>query len=135
MPGESQRAEFDAAAAGAVDRDQNVVAAWVFGSRARGAERPSSDLDVAVLLGPGADREVLSRRSGALSRDLGIEVDLIDLTKSTPVLGFEVVTGGRRVFARDDLAADEAEERCLRVYLDTEHMRRVQHHYLYGDPL
>jgi hypothetical protein len=51
------------------------------------------------------------------------------------VLGFEVVTGGHRVFARDALAADEAEERCLRTYLDTEHMRRVQHHYLYGDPL
>jgi uncharacterized protein len=135
MPDESRRAQFDAAVAGAVARHQNVVAAWVFGSRARGAERPSSDLDVAVLLAPGAEREVLSRLSGALSRDLGTEVDLVDLAKSTPVLGFEVVTGGHRVFARDALAADEAEERCLRAYLDTEHMRRVQHHYLYGDPL
>jgi predicted nucleotidyltransferase len=135
MPGEPQRTGFDAAVADTVARDQNVRAAWVFGSRAHGAERPSSDLDVAVLLAPGADREVLSRLSGALSRDLGTEVDLVDLAKSTPVLGFEVVTGGHRVFTRDDLAADEAEERCLRTYLDTEHMRRVQHHYLYGDPL
>jgi predicted nucleotidyltransferase len=135
MPDESQCAALDAAVAKAVARDGAVLAAWVFGSRARGAGRPSSDLDVAVLLAPGADREVLSRLSGALSRDLGVEVDLVDLAKSTPVLGFEVVTGGHRVFARDALAADEAEERCLRVYLDTEYLRRVQHHYLYGDPL
>jgi predicted nucleotidyltransferase len=135
MHGEPQGAEFDAAVADTVARDQNVLAAWVFGSPARGVERPSSDLDVALLLAPGVEREVLSRLSGALSRDLGIEVDLVDLAKSTPVLGFEVVTGGHRVFARDALAADEAEERCLRAYLDTEHMRRVQRHYLYGDPL
>jgi predicted nucleotidyltransferase len=47
MHGEPQRAEFDAAVADTVARDQNVLAAWVFGSRARGVERPSSDLDVA----------------------------------------------------------------------------------------
>jgi uncharacterized protein len=135
MPDESQRATLDAAVASAVARDERVVAAWVFGSRARGVGRPSSDLDVAVLLAPGADRQILSQLGGALAGNLGIEVDVIDLTASTPVLGFEVVTGGRRVFARDDLAADDAEERCLRTYLDTEHMRRVQHHYLYGDPL
>jgi predicted nucleotidyltransferase len=125
----------DAALTEVVTLEPRVVAAWVFGSRARGEERPASDLDVAVLLGPGPDAEVLSRVSAALARRLGIETDVVDLAKSTPVLGFEVVTAGRRVFARDAVAADEAEERSLHAYLDTEHMRRVQHHYLYGDPL
>lgn len=125
----------DSAVAEIVAREPGVVAAWVFGSRARGEERPSSDLDVAVILQSEAGAEVLSRVSAALTQRLGVETDVVDLAKSTPVLGFEVVTGGRRVFERDALAADEAEERCLRAYLDTEHMRRVQHHYLYGDPL
>lgn len=126
---------MDSAVAEIVAREPGVVAAWVFGSRARGEERPSSDLDVAVILQSEAGAEVLSRVSAALTQRLGVETDVVDLAKSTPVLGFEVVTGGRRVFERDALAADEAEERCLRAYLDTEHMRRVQHHYLYGDPL
>ena len=125
----------DSAVAEIVAREPGVVAAWVFGSRARGEERPSSDLDVAVILQSEAGAEVLSRVNAALTQRLGVETDVVDLAKSTPVLGFEVVTGGRRVFERDALAADEAEERCLRAYLDTEHMRRVQHHYLYGDPL
>ena len=59
----------------------------------------------------------------------------MDIARSTPVLGFEIVSGGRRIFTRDAEAANEAEERCLRSYLDTAYMRRVQHHYLYGDPL
>ena len=106
-----------------------------FGSRARGEARRESDLDVAVLLDPGAPPDVLTRLSGALSQQCGVEVDVVDIARSTPVLGFEIVSGGRRVFTRDAEAADDAEERCLRTYLDTAHMRRVQHHYLYGDPL
>jgi predicted nucleotidyltransferase len=35
----------------AVDAEPAVVAAWLFGSRARGTARPTSDVDVAVLLG------------------------------------------------------------------------------------
>lgn len=135
MPAGAQSRGVESAVADVAAREAGVVAAWVFGSRARGEAGPSSDLDVAVLLRPDAGAEALSRVSAALTRVLGVDADVVDLAKSTPVLGFEVVAGGRRVFARDALAADEAEERCLRAYLDTGHMRRVQHHYLYGDPL
>jgi predicted nucleotidyltransferase len=125
---------LDAALAAAVASEPGVLAAWLFGSRAGGAEHAGSDVDVAFLLAPGTTREVLSRFSATLSSRLGSEADVVDLASSTPVLGFEIVARGRRVFTRDALAADEAEERCLREYLDTEYMRRVQHHYLYGDP-
>lgn len=36
----------------ALEPDPRVVAAWLFGSRARGDHRPDSDVDVAVLLDP-----------------------------------------------------------------------------------
>ena len=35
----------------------SVLAAYIFGSRARGTERPSSDVDIAVLLEPPADMQ------------------------------------------------------------------------------
>jgi predicted nucleotidyltransferase len=135
MPVGTMAAAVDSAVAEIVAREPPVLAAWLFGSRARGEEQPSSDLDVAVLLRSGSGPEVLSRVSAALTQRLGFETDVVDLAKTPPVLGFEVVTSGCRVFERDALAADEAEERCLRAYLDTDHMRRVQNHYLYGDPL
>lgn len=52
-----------------------------------------------------------------------------------PLLSFEVVADGRRVFARDDEQADVVEERIRWTYLDTAHLRRVQNRYLYRDPL
>ncbi len=129
---------LDAAVSAAAAAEPGVVAAWLFGSRAGGGVHRGSDVDVAVLLSAGTPRDALSRLSSALASALGMEADVVDIVSSTPVLGFEIVAHGRRVFARDERAAeaaDDAEERCLREYLDTEHMRRVQHHYLYGDPL
>ncbi len=134
MPRDCEPPALDTAVTAVIGGEPAVLAAWIFGSRARGDAGPSSDLDVAVLLAPGAPGDVLSRLSGALSAALGVEVDVLDLARSSPVLGFEIVRAGRRVLAHDAEAADVAEERCLRTYLDTGHMRRVQHHYLYGDP-
>src|SRR5262245_38635054 len=135
MPDDAGRMALDAAVAAAAAVEPSVSAVWVFGSRARDEHGAASDLDVAVLLDAGAGTDVLSRLGGALTQRLGMDADVVDIGASTPVLGFEIVSGGRRVFARDDLQADEVEERLLREYLDTDHMRRVQHHYLYGDPL
>lgn len=135
MPGTVPSAPLEDTLRTIVEAEPAVLAAWLFGSRAHGTGRATSDVDVAVILAPGTPKDILTRLATALSGALGIEADVVDLASSPPVLGFEIVAHGRRVFERDALAADEAEERCLREYLDTEHMRRVQHHYLYGDPL
>jgi predicted nucleotidyltransferase len=135
MSDEVKGASLETSVATAAGREHGVLAAWLFGSRAGGEPHAGSDADVAVLLARDADRAALTRLSTALAAKLGMEVDVVDLARATPVLGFEIVARGRRVYARDAVVADEAEERCLREYLDTAHMRRVQHHYLYGDPL
>ncbi len=127
----------DAAIAAAVRDESAVLAAYLFGSRARGEQRPKSNLDVALILAPGAeltfaDRERLRL---ALARATELPIDLSLVSDQTPVLAFEVIDGGRRVFARDAEAADVQEERLLQVYLDTNHLRRVQNHYLLGRPL
>jgi hypothetical protein len=127
----------DAAIAVAVHEETAVLAAYVFGSRARGEQRSSSDLDVALILarGAGLDHAGRERIRSDVARATGLSVDLAVLTDETPVLAFEVIDGGRRVFARDEEAADVAEERLLQIYLDTNYLRRVQNHYLLGRPL
>lgn len=114
-----------------------VLAAWVFGSRAEGTARSGSDLDVAVLLFPDAHPTagLEDRIAAAIATRTLLDVDVSRLTDRAPVLGIEVVGHGRRVFARDPEQADDVEERLRRRYLDTAHLRRVQNHYLYGDPL
>jgi predicted nucleotidyltransferase len=127
-------AEVAAIIAAVVAREPSIVAAWLFGSRGRGDARLRSDLDVAILT-DGGDRTLVDRVSAEISTQAGLNVDLCRLEAAGPVLAYEIVTDGRRVFSRDDDAADRQEDRIRREYLDTAHMRRVQHHYLYGDPL
>lgn len=88
-----------------------------------------------AVLTAGGSAELPDRLAGALSLRTSLEVDVCRLEIAGPVLAYEIVTSGRRVFVRDDGWADRHEERIRREYLDTAHLRRVQHHYLYGDPL
>lgn len=111
-----------------------VIATWIFGSRGRGEAKRDSDLDVAVLT-VGSTPEIIDRIAGELASRTNLEVDVCRLEITGPVLAYEIVTDGRRVFVRDEEMADRHEERIRREYLDTAHLRRVQHHYLYGDPL
>lgn len=103
------------------------MAVWGFGSRARGEALAQSDVDLAVLL----DREIdlpeelrlRSRVTEALRRD---DVDLVVLNSAPPLLRYEVVAAGKRLFARDEEAADRFEERVARECFDTAYLRKVQ---------
>jgi predicted nucleotidyltransferase len=125
---------LDRAVAAAAHGEPSVLAAYVFGSRARDEARAGSDLDVAVLEAPNCSLtlEAEERLRREIAQATGLAVDLARLTRSSPVLAFEVLEGGRRVFARDVDTVDEIEELLLRRYLDTEHLRRVQREYFFG---
>lgn len=126
--------DLDRAVAEAAASEPVVLAACVFGSRARDEARTGSDLDVAVLETPGRtlSLEAEDRLRRAIARATSLPVDLARLGPARPVLAFEVLQGGRRVFAHGAEQADEQQERLLRRYLDTEHLRRVQRGYLLG---
>jgi predicted nucleotidyltransferase len=75
----------------------------LFGSRARGTPRPTSDTDLAVLA---TDERPLSFRSlGALVLDLErlakTPVDLVDLAAADALLRFEVLRDGRILYVDD----------------------------------
>jgi predicted nucleotidyltransferase len=108
-------------------RDPRVIALYVFGSVASGRARPGSDVDLAVLLDrPVSLAEELDLRA-ELARALGRgDVDLVLLREASPLLAYEVVTGGRRLHARDRDEADRFEEGSVRRYLDTAYLRAVQ---------
>ena len=78
--------------------DSDMVAAYLFGSFAKGTESAASDLDVAVLLGAGVDRTEHSDRaiqlSLVLSKRLGREVDLVILNAAPPFLKFQIFRYG-----------------------------------------
>ena len=108
-------------------RDARVLAVWGFGSRVGRRPGVRRDVDLAVLLAePLSLREELRLRAEvveALGRD---DIDLVALNGAPPLLRYEVVATGRLLGAREPAAAERMEERALREYLDTAHLRKVQ---------
>lgn len=75
----------------AVTADTDVRLAVVFGSTARGASTPRSDLDVGLLGVPASRLPALAVQ---LSRATGCEVDLVSLDTAPPLLRVEVARDG-----------------------------------------
>ena len=57
-----------------------IEEAWIFGSHARGTERPSSDIDL-LLIGP-VDRAALSERLVDVEQELGRDVNVVAYTRA-----------------------------------------------------
>jgi len=104
----------------------DVVAGYVFGSIAQGRTRPSSDVDVAVLLSDGLDggtRFARRLRLGAEVEDvIGCQTDLVVLNDAPPLLQHQVLKHGRLLFERDRAARVEFEVRAGKIYADLKPM-------------
>jgi predicted nucleotidyltransferase len=108
--------------------DDRVLAVWAFGSQASGTAGPSSDVDLAVLLdvralGLADELRLRARAVEALRRD---DIDLVVLNQAPPLLRYEVLAGGTLLFCRNQEAVQDFEERALREFLDTAHLRATQ---------
>lgn len=102
--------ELRRALAGYFERQdpEGIVAAYLFGSRARGHAARESDVDVGVLLDPLRHRDSMDRLNfrvrliGELIQALGEnEVDVVILNDVPPTLGAKVIQDGIRVYAAD----------------------------------
>ncbi len=84
---------------------EEILFAYLFGSRAGGRPRPDSDWDVAVFLRDGLTKRQRFRirvRLSAELEELG-KVDVVVLNDAPPLLAHRVLTG-RRILVRDKVA-------------------------------
>ncbi len=112
----------------ALQRQPDVLVAYLFGSRTRGSAGALSDVDVAVLLRDDASRD-LARRL-ALIRDLAAasgrdDVDLVILNEAPVSLAYRVLREGRLLLSRDEVARVRHRARTVDRYLDMEPFRRI----------
>lgn len=100
---------------------KEVLAVYLFGSRASGSVRSWSDADVAVLLAGNRSGSAFSRKlrfAADLAGLLGTETDVVVLNDADPFLRIQVLTGGQEVLARDRARLDDFRRRSLRDYWD-----------------
>ena len=115
---------------GVLDRRVDVRLAYVFGSVARGRAGPRSDVDVAVLFDGESAPKVLDQLTEDLEDAAGRRVDLIDLAAAPPLLAHQVVSTGTCIVCRSPRERAAFETRTVLRYLDTAHLRKIQHGYL-----
>lgn len=108
-----------------VARSHGLDVVVLFGSRARGQAQPGSDTDLAVLprrpLGP----QAFLRLAVDLGQATGLpQVDLVDLTRSTPLLQCQVARHGRPLFEADQGLFNLFQVKAWKLYLDDRRMLR-----------
>ena len=104
-----------------------VVAAYLFGSVARGTSKPSSDVDVAVLYEKTPRAELGSppmKLEAALEKELRRPVQVVCLNKAPPDLGIRVLRHGTLLMERDRAARIRFEVKLRNEYWDLEPILR-----------
>ena len=95
-----------------------LAAAYLFGSAARGQMLAESDIDVAIDIGRALTATECWNAMQHLAVRAGRDVDLIDFRTASDVLRHQVLTTGRRLFARDEAAQASFEAAALSEYFD-----------------
>jgi len=101
--------------------DDRLLAAYLFGSVARGTDSSSSDVDVGILLRTAPSGELNELRfalEGDLERALGRTTQIVVLNNAPPDLVHRVLRDGRLLLDRDRAARIRFEVRARNEYFD-----------------
>jgi len=101
--------------------DDRLVAAYLFGSVARGTDSSNSDIDVGILLRTAPSSGLNDLRfevEGHLERALGRRTQVVILNNAPPDLLHRVLRDGRLLVERDRAARIRFEVRARNEYFD-----------------
>lgn len=117
-------------------RGRNIIAAYLFGSRARGTADALSDVDIAVLLRDGRNSQ---EWLWAVEDELAVtvcdllqssDVDLVILNSVPLTFQFEIIVTGELLLSNDEAARTDFEVAVMTRYWDFKKYDEEYDHYL-----
>ena len=109
-----------------LQKEKDVIFAYIFGSRARGKATALSDVDIALFVdkasfSPDRKLELIELLIDLLKTD---EIDLVILNDAAPSIVHSVVKDGRLLFSRDEKRRVKFIAQAQKEYMDMEYYRR-----------
>lgn len=112
----------------ALQKWDDVIALFFFGSLATGKLKPLSDLDMALLLNGHMSKDKLFSREldliGLISGELGTEeIDLIILNTAPLRFAYQIFRSGKKIFVKDQKKLADFQEEVIKKYIDFKYYR------------
>ncbi len=113
-------------AASLAAKDTRILALYLLGSVARGAQRPDSDIDIGLMPEPGEHIGALERLqlANSMAVELKRSVDLGEISSKNLVYSFEALLKGTALYKRDGDRADLYRANLLGMYQQFNYERR-----------
>lgn len=102
----------------------DLIAIYQFGSAGTPAMRTESDVDLAFLADMAMDPVATWDLAQRIARDIGRDVDLIDLRRASTVMAAQIVTTATRLLCNDEARCDAFEAYALSDYARLNEERR-----------
>lgn len=103
-----------------LDRDQDILALYLYGSKSIGIDHPRSDVDLALLLGLEVDRPRYSdcrlKYLSKLNKFFEGKLDLVILNQVSALLQFQILQKGTLLYDRNSDRRAELELKMLNHY-------------------
>jgi predicted nucleotidyltransferase len=103
-----------------------AVAAYLFGSQAKGTATQTSDVDVAILFSPNAvpdTMQVLDLQEDLAGRLQVSHVDLVIMNRANPILKYQIYRYGTCVLEKNTKQMRSFRVQSLTEYADVKRMR------------
>ena len=110
-----------------LEKEKDVIFAYIFGSYAEGREGPLSDFDIGIFL-KNTSKDFFERKiefnnlvTSILKTD---EVDIVILNEANVEISFNIIKNGFLLLSKNEELRIEYEKKIIKYYMDFEYYRK-----------
>lgn len=115
-----------------LEKEPEVLAAYLFGSQAQGYASTKSDFDIGLIIKDETKidySEIYSKLSEQI-KNKDIDIRLINIKNFDPLFAFNVIKPNLCLYKKSESDRIAIEKKIMKTVFDTQHMRDIYHYYL-----